>query len=197
MAKIEAQPAKNNKPEPVPEIASEKPEQFTSEKSPEIAGAPPLEFTSEKPPLFTSEKGRERQEKQPFTLTVYAGEKIVGTREISPAKNRRKSGEKSGRKGRPRKNGLPDIGKYFYWKPVSDGFSLEHRPLLFSDTGAKLGQDYEYCGFLNQQDCDTLRGEKNEQEIVRDIKRIIAAKRIVTFARRRSVDRTARKSERA
>src|SRR5262249_34923637 len=92
---------------------------------------------------------------------------------------------------------LPDISKYYYWKPVSDGFTFDHRPPIFGEAGERAGLDYEYCGFLNPRDCQTLRGKKDEQEIVREIKRIIAAKRIVTLARRRALDRAERKSESA
>jgi len=205
-------PASAAKTDFASENSGEKSDKFTGEKSNEsgeFASEKPGEksdkFASEKSEVFASEKSGEHQRNQPVTLKVYAGEKVIKIREIrpakspkkSPAKSRKKSGEKFGRTGRPRKSDLPDIGKYFYWKPVSDGFSLEHRPPIVNAAGEKSGQDYEYCGFLNPGDCQTLRGKKDEQEIVREIKRIIAAKRIVTFARRRSADRVARKSESA
>jgi hypothetical protein len=57
------------------------------------------------------------------------------------------------RRGRPRNPDMPPVpGKYYYWKKDGNGLSLSYEPPLKNAKGKRVGQDYQYQGFLLPSD---------------------------------------------
>jgi hypothetical protein len=78
---------------------------------------------------------------------------------VSPAKN--------GQRGRPRNPALPPApGKYFYWTKARNGLKLEKRQ-----------PEYEYVGFIMPTEWEHLRGNFDEEYILRAIVAAIRVKR--------------------
>jgi len=74
---------------------------------------------------------------------------------------------KNGRRGRPRNPELPPApGKYFYWGKARNGLKLERRR-----------PEYEYVGFIMPNEWEHLRGNFNEEYILRAIIAAIRVKR--------------------
>jgi hypothetical protein len=92
--------------------------------------------------------------------------------DFSPMKKPAKKGRlkaakesKSGQRGRPRNPDLPPSpAKYFYWTKAGNGLKLEKRK-----------PDYEYIGFIMPKEWLNLRGQYDEEYI---LKTIIAAIRV-------------------
>jgi hypothetical protein len=74
---------------------------------------------------------------------------------------------KSGQRGRPRNPELPPApGKYFYWSKARNGLKLERRK-----------PEYEYVGFIMPNEWQHLRGNFDEEYILRAIIAAIRVKR--------------------
>jgi hypothetical protein len=91
-------------------------------------------------------------------------------REFSPTKKPKLAlvrPSKNGRRGRPRNPELPPApGKYFYWGKARNGLKLERRK-----------PEYEYIGFIMPNEWEHLRGNFDEEYILRAIIAAIRVKR--------------------
>jgi len=96
-------------------------------------------------------------------------------REFSPTKKPRLSlvkPSKNGQRGRPRNPELPPApGTYFYWTKARNGLKLERRKKL------ERKSKYEYVGFVMPSEWEHLRGNFNEEYILRAIIAAIRVKR--------------------
>jgi hypothetical protein len=89
------------------------------------------------------------------------------------------------RRGRPRNPDMPPVpGQYFYWKKDGNGLTLSHEPPLKNAKGKRIGQEYEYQGFLHPTDWEHLKGNFDEQAILSKIRAILKIKRFRTAKRR-------------
>jgi hypothetical protein len=74
---------------------------------------------------------------------------------------------KNGQRGRPRNPDLPPApGKYFYWSKARNGLKLERRK-----------PDYDYIGFIMPNEWEHLRGNFDEEYILRAVIAAIRIKR--------------------
>jgi hypothetical protein len=91
-------------------------------------------------------------------------------REFSPTKKARLSlvkPSRTGQRGRPRNPELPPApGKYFYWTKARNGLKLERRK-----------PEYEYIGFIMPNEWEHLRGNFDEEYILRAVIAAIRIKR--------------------
>jgi hypothetical protein len=95
-------------------------------------------------------------------------------REFSPTKKPAKKGRpkpvapsRKGQRGRPRNPDLPPTpGKYFYWSKARNGLKLERRK-----------PEYEYIGFIMPSEWEYLRGNFDEEYILRAVIAAIRIKR--------------------
>jgi hypothetical protein len=131
-----------------------------------------------------------RQEDGSVKATVFEGKKpreVV----IRPKKSSRNfdqskispgilTNQKS-RRGRPRNPDMPPVpGQYYYWKKDGNGLSLSYEPPIKNAKGKRIGQGYEYQGFLLPSDWEHLKGNFDEQTILSKIRAILKIKRFRT-----------------
>jgi hypothetical protein len=91
------------------------------------------------------------------------------------------------RRGRPRNPNMPPVpGKYYYWKRDGNGLSLSYEPPLKNAKGKRIGQDYQYQGFLLPTDWEHLKGKFDEQTILSKIRAVLKIKRFRTLQRRKN-----------
>jgi hypothetical protein len=89
------------------------------------------------------------------------------------------------RRGRPRNPDMPPVpGQYYYWKKDGNGLSLSYEPPIKNAKGKRVGQGYEYQGFLLPTDWEHLKGNFDEQTILSKIRAILKIKRFRTAKRR-------------
>jgi hypothetical protein len=88
---------------------------------------------------------------------------------------------RNGQRGRPRNPELPPApGKYFYWTKAGNGLKLEKRK-----------PEYEYIGFVMPNEWEHLRGNFDEEYILRAITAAIRVKRARAAESRRAGARSA------
>ena len=80
----------------------------------------------------------------------------------------------------------PVPGQYYYWKKDGNGLSLSYEPPLKNANGKRVGQDYQYQGFLLPTDWEHLKGKFDEQTILSKIRAVLKIKRFRTLQRRKN-----------
>jgi len=138
----------------------ENPESTVGEKSP----------AKNQKPLESSNKDFSPTRKADFSPMPTRYFSPTPGREFSPPKKPKLAlvkPSKNGQRGRPRNPELPPApGKYFYWGKARNGLKLERRK-----------PEYEYIGFIMPNEWEHLRGNFDEEYILRAVVAAIRVKR--------------------
>jgi hypothetical protein len=137
----------------------------------------------------SEQSGLWRQKDGSVKATVFEGKKarqVIVTKKLSENFDQSKiepgflTNQKS-RRGRPRNPDMPPVpGQYYYWRRDGNGLSLSYEPPIKNAKGKRIGQGYEYQGFLLPTDWEHLKGKFNEQEVLSKIRAILKIKRFRT-----------------
>jgi hypothetical protein len=138
----------------------------------------------------SEQSGLWRREQGPVRATVFEGKRpreVVIQPKKSPEnfdQSKIQAGiltNQKSRRGRPRNPDMPPVpGQYYYWKKDGNGLSLSYEPPIKNAKGKRVGQGYEYQGFLLPTDWEHLKGNFDEQTTLSKIRAILKIKRFRT-----------------
>jgi len=165
-------------------------------ESVQIAAKPGAGILTNQNSTDSAESGLWRQKDGSVRATVFEGEKppreVVVTKKSPENFDQSKIGpgiltNQKSRRGRPRNPNMPPVpGKYYYWKKDGNGLSLSYEPPIKNAKGKRIGQDYQYQGFLLPSDWEHLKGRFDEQTILSKIRAVLKIKRFRTLQRRKN-----------